>query len=652
MAASKGQNRKKKQKPKRRRPAWAAPAIDNQLSGRAITQYNEAIDHLNRGDYANAEQIALELDKQADRVEVVELLHTICMQAEKHEQASVAAYRLCKMAPRNALNTFLLAQSSMLCGRACMATNYFERFIETWPEHEQVPKAKEFLEITIPEAQRRVKKANLPEDGMIIFGKHEASIMWMSHQDFKACADLCEHVIRAAPDFVSPRNNLANALFYAGNLNRSIEVAKTAHQRFPESLYGLALLIKLLFVAGDVKEADRLADDLPKLSTAGVDDGTVACMETLALLGRDRELREFCKSWNPADDSDPIYQASKFHFLAYAMCRLGDTEGAEENWRKAVKAMPNHSAASANLTAMTTDEDHTPWPESSAKWIPESLIDAHARKPSSNLPAWRNLIGVLLDRGEPDTRRIALKLAKFDKSPEMNDVLHGFAFGRVGPLASRIEAATVLQERGQLAEGAHSIYKNGKFEAVHLVTSEVFGEPVKHPNPKMHSLLEKGGHAMMQQDFGTAEQCFQNALEIEPDDNKANYNLAALWLQAGDRRQRQDARSRIEAIYQRAPDYVFATVGIAQFVAGDGNPEKALDILLPLHHRKRMHISEAKALYAAESQILAELGEIEKAEVYMGMFESICDDKNDPQLLQLQRFLRRQTGKPLPRSLI
>ncbi|MEZ6092377.1 MAG: hypothetical protein R3C05_31110 [Pirellulaceae bacterium] len=631
----------------KRRPAML---VANRPSGRMLAQLNQIIDLIDDHDFEEAERRLHRLDGKGNYAKVAELMVSLYQRTQDSEKEAEAALRWMRLEPNSPDAWVCYAQGSMLCGRACLAMVTYQDFIERFPNHKNVDRAKSMLELLVPEAEDRVKRAGLdPADGARLFADHELAVMHLGNAQFQEVVDICKRLCVKAPHFISPRNNWALAVLYQGNLREATRIAEETRKRFPDNYFVACTLAKLYFMAFRCAEAEAIADDLVANPPVNDPDAFVACLESLALLGRDREIIEVCKHGESLDILDPKLASSKLHYLAYAQYRVGEKKLAHENWRGALKAMPNHPTAAENLEPTEEHREHVPWADSIQKWIPKEVIERHILG-KEVLPAdvFAHIVSTVLDRGDPTGRTIYLELAKRSSSPQTLEALRAFALGERGPVKMRMQALAAIKERGLVDAGPHRVFVNGKYTDIALATMEIHGEAENQANKEFVRLMERGHKAMQAGDLDEAERCFKESIDLEPDVPKGHYNLATVWLYRGGSGAQKRAREIIESIRNRFPGYVFAEIAMAQFAAMDGDVEGAIESIRPLFQRERLHYSEAKALYCAAIQIELDQGETEKAKAYMVLLRQAIerfDIADMPMLESLQRKIDRSERK-------
>jgi Flp pilus assembly protein TadD len=614
------------------------------LSRKQTERLMEAYELIHRGEYEYAEQLLKKLDIQSggNSAEIVEALVFLDQTRGNHESCCEAAERLMKLRPADAEAHIMYAQESMYCGRATIALIQYQEFIERWPDHALVSNAKQALQILVPETERRIKMAAFPaESALQACLLHEEALALLQRGNFVACAEKCQKLLAIAPNFTSARNNLAVAYFQSGRANEAVAILETTRQISPDNRFAEATLAKMYFLTGRAEQAQPLADNIVANPPAER-DALVTALEMLAFLGRDEDVVRLAETVSDRQLADQQSQAMRLHFLAYAKCRLGDTKAAKGLWLECVERFKPFSEAGENLNDMRSGHGHAPWGASFGKWIPRDVIEvlndnSRCRNHTdlTQYPAIAALIPALLDRGDPLGREVAMRLAMADRSPPMLSALQDFAFGSRGPDAMRFEVLAFLRKQKVLGAGPHRVCSRGKWTEI-LLAAEITHEPrPSGSSERVLDLLEEGYEALRTNDFERAEALFSDALQEEPDNCSANYNLCAVWIHRDGEPGERRALPRLEQLHREHPGYMFAAIALAQLAADKGDFQRARDLLSPCYQADQWHVTEASALLAVQAAIAAKQGDIEAAERTLDMLRDITD-KDDPNVMAVR----------------
>ena len=626
--------------------------------------------------FFEAEQRIDQLVKRYPRYPAVfETQLYLYQELEEIEGCCAAAKQILKLVPRDPVARLVYAQTSMLSGRLGIAHENYDLFLEQWPEHPNASKARIALTLLKEECESNLEKMGFDEIGCKLVGvdpdmdeatraeriatemigteairmgllrMHDQIVECMQRGNFADATGKCLQLLELVPKCMSARNNLALCLFHSGHVEKALKCAEETMSLAPSNRFAEASLGKLRFLCGDAAGANMIADRLVA-NPPNEPDPLGATSELLSLLGRDEDIVVLSAAVPLGKDSDSRFQAIFHHHLAVAQYRLGDPKAARRSWKACLRAMPTHLEAAANLDDLESDEGHAPWAEPLVKWIPsavlEKFLDTH-RSPMEegqlNLlrdhPSIASLIPALLDRGDPQGRELAKSLACADGSPEMLDVLARFALGSRGPDAMRFKVLNLLHSKGHIDSGPHRIYRRCEWTDVKLCTAEITWAATS-PLEDDPELAEAGAEALKRGDFALAEETFNRILELHPDSCSATHNLCVIWLKRDGEQGLRRARARLEELHQRFPSYRFANISLSQLAALDNDFERVGELLRPVLEAKRLHVSEARALFAVQVQIAVERREFEAAEQAFSMYIQVADE-DDPAVTELRR---------------
>ena len=225
----------------------------------------------------------------------------------------------------------------MYCGRASIALLNYQEFIERWPDHPHVSKAKQAIEILVPETERRMKETPFPPENALQWCcLHEESLALLQHGKYADCVAKCKDLLAKAPNFASARNNMVIACFQRGHGKEAIAAAEETRRMFPDDRFAEATLAKLYFLTGRGDDAHQLADQIVD-NPPSQQDSIVAALEVLAFLGRDEDVVYLAESTADEARFDEQSEAIRLHYLAYAKSRLGDKHAAKVSWKQCLK---------------------------------------------------------------------------------------------------------------------------------------------------------------------------------------------------------------------------------------------------------------------------------------------------------------------------
>ena len=651
--------KKKKELDRRRRRLKKRPQnptpLAKQITRKLAEKVEDAYDLIHVRKFAEAEQLLDRLDHQfGGYPAIVEAQLFLYQTTENHERCCQAAKKLVKLTPGDPDARLMYAQESMFCGRIGIAFANYQLFLQRWPDHANAQKAKNAVELIEPDCEANIQDMGFGGSGLELLVMHEEVLEYVQQGKFEDAAEKCLQLLKLAPDCMSARNNLALAYFQTGNIEKAVHAVEETCHLAPDNRFAEATLGKLRFLSGQEDEANAIADRIV-VNPPTEQDPLAAAIELLSFLGRDENIVVLSEAAAARGITDPRCQAMALHHLAVAQCRLGDEKAARSSWKKCLKAMPTHVNARENLDDLDSGQGHAPWAESIGKWIPRAICDnmfdsesAISKTGHLNLtndyPAVAALIPALLDRGDPLGREMAMRMAAAEGSPVMLDTLQQFALGSRGPDAMRLQALNILGRQGRVDSGPHRFYSRGKWTEIRLFMAEINWEATKCAAPWVQELVETGTEALSRGDFALAEESFNRILDKEPDNCSAAYNLCVVWLERDGEAGRRRALVLMEEIHEQFPDYLFAPISLAQFAAMDDDLDRARDLLEPILDAKKLHASEAIALFTAQIQIAIKRREFDSAEQSLAILVQFAG-VDDPNVAKLRRLIDAAVGR-------
>lgn len=636
--------------------------LARQVTPKLAAKLDTVYDLIRLRRFAEAEQVLDGMGQRYDRYPaVVEAQLCLYQAIGDPERCCQAADRLAKLTPRDPDARLMYAQESLFCGRLGIALANYRLFLQHWPDHANAQKARMAIELIEPECEAIIRRMGFGDAGLELLVMHEESLECVQKGRFSDSAAKCLELLKRAPGCISARNNLALAYFHSGDIEKAVHVTEETCRLAPENRFAEATLGKLRFLSGKEDEANAIADRIVA-NPPTRPDPLAAAMELLSLLGRDENIVVLFEAVPDHEITDPQCRAMLLHHLAVAQCRLGNEKAARSSWKKCLKAMPTHPEARENLDDLDAGRGHAPWPEPLGKWIPRAMVQkllgsgSGLRKAkhvelATDYPILAALIPALLDRGDPAGRELALRMAIADESPAMLDALHHFALSSRGPDAMRHEALGILGRKGRLDSGPHRFFSRGKWTEIKLFMTEIHWEAKDCASPRVQELTETGTAAMRNGDFALAEESFRRILAEDPDNCSAAYNLCIVWVERDGKVGRRRAQARLNEIHERFPDYLFAPITLAQFAAMDGDLDRAGELLEPILNAKKLHASEAIALFTAHIQIAVKRREFDSAEQSWAILARIADEE-DPKVARLRQLIDTASrGRGLSRLL-
>ncbi len=157
-----------------------------------------------------------------------------------------------------------------------------------------------------------------------------------------------------------------------------------------------------------------------------------------------------------------------------------------------------------------------------------------------------------------------------------------------------------------------------------LICYEIYTEPeITRLSPKAEKLMIKAHEALMERNPKPAEIYLKQALEIEPTYPSLLFNLGASYMM---QKREEEAEEIFRKLHQEHPDYLFATVSIAKLCLKRKQVDEAKELIKPLTKRKRLHISEFRAMCDANMELLMAQKDKEAACSWLKIWEALDDD--------------------------
>ncbi len=631
----------------------------NQLmepSAKVSRKLLDAYELIEDGDFDEAEWAIGKLVKQHPQVlAVVEAQLHLYQTTRNSDKTCLAAKQLLRLAPKDPDAVIMYAQSSLYCGRASIALREYRKFLARWPGHENASKAQVAIEICEPECKSRLEQSHksgftdlaFENGGLELYAKHEESLEQLRAGNFDAAIQLCLGVLNTEPRFLSARNNLATCYFQNGDLENATTVARETFRLAPQNRYAEANLARLELLTGNEAGANAIADRIVA-NPPTEQDSIVAAIEAMSYLGRDQDVALLGVALEQIPVMDDDVRAIGLHHMAVAAYRMGDKRKADNLWKRCLKIMPYHHEAKANLDDIRSGKGNAAWADPISKWIPRPLLERLKAKGKtfktidqgdfSEGKIVQSLIPALLDRGDAVARELALMLAKFSTSKPMFDALKTFAFGQRGPDSLRSDALMFLSRENIVDVGPHRFFSLGKWTEVQLFSPEITSEHTRESEPWKMELARIGFDAQSNGDDDRAEEIWLQILERDPEDLAATFNLAIVWLNRNGRNDKTTALAKLEELHEKHPDYIFASIALANIAVADGDLERANQLSGFAMKQKRLHISEASALFGLQVQIALARRQVESAEMAYSMLVNVVG-KDAPAAIQARHMI-------------
>jgi tetratricopeptide (TPR) repeat protein len=618
--------------------------VEPLLRSRRWDEARDALEALNRR-YPGRPEILSDLVNVAYELQDIKLYQAACEQ-------------LVRVTPNDSDTTLGLAGAYLLNTRPALALQTFRRFLGRWPEHERADdarKAARDLEAGMPELLTQLGLTG--EEGLDLAARNEEVQSRLEQGQFREAARLAAELLKQHPRFAPVLNNLSQAEFAEGRIEQAAATARRVLDFDPDNVHALSNLARFACLRGQPEEARKFAERL-KASEDPAYEKQLKIAEAFAYLGDDESVLEAFRHAEADRAQDTSLDSAFLHHLAgVAALRLGREEEARKHWRQALALNPGFVWARENLDDLRqpVGERHAPWPFPMPQWVRQDLIQdlqkqftpaALRRSEEAIVKAARvyldrhpdiaALLPALLDRGDPEGRQFALRLAAFVGTPETLAALRDFALGRRGPDEMRLEAAQTVMQAGLLSPGPVTMWMQGEQQELILMGYELHGEPIHAHSPTVEALTEEAMGLLRMGRGEQAERLLKQAQELEPNAPDILNNLAAAYSHQN---RSEESRALIQEIHARFPDYLFGRTNLAVLYAHEGRPSEARALLEPLLSRRRLHFSEFAAIAGAQIETAMAEGKKAEAEGWLAMWEQAEPDH--PALAHARQLVKR-----------
>jgi tetratricopeptide (TPR) repeat protein len=371
------------------------------------------------------------------------------------------------------------------------------------------------------------------ERGLEIARLHERTLAFLSQGKYRQVRETAQELLKRQPDFPPALNNMAQSYAYEGNLAPAIATTARVLALHPENFHALANMVRYRCQQGQFDQARVFAERLKTIRADAVDLYTRKA-EAASYFGDDQAVLD---AFHDADHAGhlkpPLGDPLLFHLAAVAAMRLGDEAQARTYWSQALDIAPGFSLAKENLDDLShpISERHAPWPFSEGDWISSRTIQdlrttlkPYARSASHDRvvadatrrflqqhPEMVTLVPVLFDRGDPNARELALRIAKTAQTPELLAALRDFALSQRGPDRLRLDAARIASEAGLVPQGSVRMWSRGMWRELLLLDYEFHNGPTFKHAPQVEKWLAESIRAEKANDANRAEELLQRA---------------------------------------------------------------------------------------------------------------------------------------------
>lgn len=272
---------------------------------------------------------------------------------------------------------------------------------------------------------------------------------------------LALRVAEKLPHFVAPQNHVVLSYVIEGKFDEALQAAQQVLERFPGNIHALANTVQVLVRTGRKDEARQVAEQLKQPETTANPDLWLKRLEAFTYLGDDALV---CHIYE-AESHDPAPPFA-LHLAAVAYARTGHPKKARDLWNKVLQVHPDDELALENLEdlKLPVGEQNGARPFPFQQWLtpdwhramtavarlrnPDAM-EREMRKVIESTPGLIVMLQILLERGDPFGRELALQTAVQLELPMLKD----FALSSYGTHEQRMAALNAATKAHLLPRG-------------------------------------------------------------------------------------------------------------------------------------------------------------------------------------------------------
>ncbi|MEM7797950.1 MAG: hypothetical protein AAF633_02065, partial [Chloroflexota bacterium] len=438
------------------------------------------------------------------------------------------------------INNLVYAYSPQQLFYPALALDHARRLKQEYPDFN--PKIDQFIDMLEgflkDEAQRLEEYSMLPEN------KRAEAIILQDKVRFMVESSYFNEAIRLGEEALSQgftqrsmRNNLTLAYFSSGRFKRAEAIALELLDAYPDNPHTLANLVKMTFMTGRLKEAERYVERIKHVQSPH-NDLFAKQMESLAYMADDEGIKTI---FEQAESAKAMISPFMYHCAAVAHYHSGEQKAAWRLWRKALKADPTFDMAEKSLDERfkSEEERHVPWYYSLHYWFPQIILDELLitfkkaaegsehnaeriiKKFLQKYSYIQQLIPVLLERSDEIGRNLMWSLIQLGRSPELLQIALDFAKSPYGPAKMRVEILYYLDQHHPdilPSDRKITVWKNGEQTELLLTGFEITDETMHLPgfSEEVADKFEDATLKLYDDDFEAAEALLLNLREEEP----------------------------------------------------------------------------------------------------------------------------------------
>jgi tetratricopeptide (TPR) repeat protein len=487
---------------------------------------------------------------------------------------------------------------------------------------------------------------------------HEQAQIAMDENKFSEVEHFSKEAIKIAPNWNSPHNNRARALYFSGKTADAIAISEAVLARDAVNTYALQSLAIYHFGLNQLEKAREYATRLEELFKKFPKDGLEIeqLITVLALVEDTPALWKIAKRYLDAP-SESLFGRS-WQCLAVAAVRSGKWKEALSLLEKAneEELLPTGQSLLDELSEIANQR------QPRLAWMPPAYPGADILFHPKVLAEWESLLrNVKEDTLSPSQKRkfdalfqkypfmvAAMKCLLWDEkscemaaevlgmmeSPDADAEILRFALSDTGDREARLNAIMTLIQSGRYT-GPKIV--NIWFEdleewrEIELNTQRI-GDIEANVQPKTLALIEKARKTKNPQEEIAL---LRKAVEMEPTSPIAVFNLGVRLTQSG---KVDEGRTLIQRSVEVDPNYTYGHASIALTLTNEGREREALDHLDVVTHAEIITPETAVVANLAWANLFIQKHELESARQRFDMATQI-----DPEHHLLERYEKMLT---------
>jgi predicted Zn-dependent protease len=457
----------------------------------------------------------------------------------------------------------------------------------------------------------------------------------MVHSQLDEAIKVCRRAIKIFPDSQHVNQTMSILLMSLGELQKAIDHVQKAIVQFPEDSTFPHLLSQFYYLKGDIEAAEKVYQDLLSSPPSNIAEYPQR-IQLLAALDKADDILSIYQTYL-VDNPDQELPLEISHYVATAMALTGDTKNAKNIWKETQDSAP--SIASENLQDLDLPPSRqngvayfdigfiipSPWIELlSQPTKSDAQIKRRIDKLFKSAPWFENLIHILLQRGDAESRRFAFFICTYHPVP----LLHEFVTGTKGSDVQRLTALAILIKQDMVSvDDLPEIMMDGKSLVPDLFKYKITYEPIYEELSKYDQRMIRKCHELLVEEYwGEALDLIFDTLELLPDNRVLfNYRVMAL-MGMGDK---VAADEVLEEMVEKFPDYHFTRMDKARRLIQEKQYDEAQQWIKLVEAQTEFHFSELKVYAIAKIEWFIAHKENDTARNWLHQLEAVFPELVD-----------------------